>query len=66
MNIWKLTFATTKKAKLNAIVIALTPNEARTIVRKLDAVDPIECKQLGAASSSFRVPEILMNSLDPL
>lgn len=63
MNIWIVTFTTIEKTKtkLEAIVVALTPNEARALVRDhYQATDPIECKQLGSASSSFRTAEVIM------
>ena len=48
-----------------AIVIALTPNDARSLLRSrlyannVQVNDPIVCKQLGFASTDQRLQEII-------
>lgn len=67
MNIWKLTFTTTEKRQLVAIVIALTPKDARTLVSKNPSFEKIvdhgTCSQLGQAASNLRQAEIVLMSL---
>ena len=67
MNIWKLTFTTTEKRQLIAVVIALNPKDARALVAKNPAFQKVEdhgtCSQLGQAASNLRQPEIVLMSL---
>ena len=68
MNIWKLTYTTTDARQLVAVVIALTPNEARSLVAKnpgfQQVTGPGSCMQLGQAASNLRQPEIVLMSLE--
>lgn len=67
MNIWKLTYSTTDSRQLLAIVIALTPNDARAMVAKNPSFDrvvgPGTCMQLGQAATNLRQAEIVLMSL---
>ena len=59
MNIWKLT-STNEIRTLIAVVIALTPKEACSLLKNHHtSSETITCKQLGAAASNFRSPEIV-------
>ena len=65
MNIWKLTTPTIDAKSMIAIVIALTPNDARSLLRSrlyannVQVNDPIVCKQLGFASTDQCLQEII-------
>ena len=67
MNIWKLTFTTTEKRQLVAVVVALNPKDARALVADNPAFQKVEdygtCSQLGQAASNLRQPEIVLMSL---
>lgn len=69
MNIWKLTYPIQDK-NLIAVVIALTPNDARTLVAKSQSFalpTTNTCKQLGTAATNIRAPEIvLMMMVEPV
>lgn len=67
MNIWKLTYSTTDSRQLIAVVIALTPNEARAMMAKNPSFERVTgtgtCMQLGQAATNLRQPEIVLMSL---
>ena len=67
MNIWKLTYTTTDQRTLVAVVIAMTPTEARSLVAKNPVFQQVAgqgtCMQLGQAASNLRQPEIVLMSL---
>ena len=63
MNIWKLTTPTIE-GSLVAIIIALTPGDARKrfqdwLVFNDRPVTTMICRQIGVASTDLRVPEII-------
>lgn len=66
MNLWIVTH-TNDASKLTAIVVALTPVEARALVSTLPSFVGFsgngECKQLGTAASNLRTPHVVLSSL---
>jgi hypothetical protein len=61
MNIWKLT-STNDIRVLQAVIIALTPKEAASMLIDQGGItisETMTCKQLGSAASNFRSPEIV-------
>ena len=61
MNIWKLTSTNDVKI-LTAVVVALTPREASTLLIEQGGIlisETLICKQLGTASTDRRIPEIV-------
>lgn len=70
MNIWKLTATTTEqKVNLLAVAVALTPEEARGLLRAwvkaalVELDEPIAVKQLGTAATNLRAPELITVSI---